>query len=94
MNRIVLIVMAALVATSCTTVREEPVPPVEFGDAFSANGDMATPDQWWLAFDDPGLNQLVDQALAANLDLMGVWDRLDQVRALADEKGQTDTEDA
>lgn len=35
----------------------------------SSAGQKQLPDQWWTAFNDPGLNQLVENVLAGNLDI-------------------------
>lgn len=40
-------------------------------------------DQWWLAFDDPMLVQVVQRALAQNLDLVASVARVQQARAAA-----------
>ncbi|HAT32115.1 MAG TPA: RND transporter [Janthinobacterium sp.] len=39
--------------------------------------------QWWLAFDDPALTQLIDQATAANANLAVAAARVKQARAIA-----------
>lgn len=39
--------------------------------------------QWWLAFDDPALNRLIDAAAQANPSLAGAAARVKQARALA-----------
>src|SRR4051812_16973898 len=51
--------------------------------SFSQSGSSQLPDRWWLAFDDPALAKLVDQALAGNLDLRIAWTRLAQAQAVA-----------
>lgn len=38
---------------------------------------------WWQAFADPALSQLIERALAANLDLHVAFARVDQARAMA-----------
>ncbi|MEO8486133.1 MAG: efflux transporter outer membrane subunit [Betaproteobacteria bacterium] len=51
---------------------------------------MAAPDEaqqkllerWWLAFDDPALTTLIDEALARNLDVAIAFARVEQARAL------------
>ncbi len=54
---------------------------------FSVVGQEQLPEQWWLSFEDPTLDRLIDQALADNLTLKSAWDRLDQARALARKAG-------
>jgi len=51
-----------------------------------ANTELAAIDKealknWWQSFDDPTLNQLMDQALTGNLDLKIALTRIDQARA-------------
>jgi outer membrane protein, multidrug efflux system len=41
----------------------------------------ARPDQWWQAFKDPMLNQLITDAVAANLDLKQALERVKDARA-------------
>ena len=43
--------------------------------------DAQTPDQWWKLYDDPVLNGLVADALAANTDIRVAVARLDRARA-------------
>jgi NodT family efflux transporter outer membrane factor (OMF) lipoprotein len=37
--------------------------------------------EWWLTFEDPGLNSLIERALAGNLDLKGAVARIREARA-------------
>jgi multidrug efflux system outer membrane protein len=43
----------------------------------------AIPDDWWKAFGDPVLDALVEEALAANQDLIAAAARVDEARAFA-----------
>ncbi len=45
--------------------------------------DDAPPEKWWESFGNPELNALVEEALAANLDIRVAWAQLRQVRATA-----------
>ncbi|MCP3951416.1 MAG: efflux transporter outer membrane subunit, partial [Desulfobacterales bacterium] len=56
-------------------------------DRFTASGNMALPDQWWKAFNDPALNTLVEQALSGNLTIKAAYDRLLQAEAAAKKAG-------
>lgn len=47
----------------------------------------APPERWWETFEDPELNALVDEALAANPTLQQAWARLQQARAVAVQAG-------
>lgn len=73
--------LAVLVAGAC----EKPGKGLDLTlpESFSASGDVAMPARWWEAFDDPGLNAVVEEAMSDNLDLLSAWDRLDQARAYA-----------
>jgi multidrug efflux system outer membrane protein len=47
-------------------------------------GTVAAPpdiERWWMRFDDPALTALIDEALAANLDLQVAAARIDEARA-------------
>ena len=41
--------------------------PYDTLDTFSLSGTAEVPSKWWLSFDDPHLNVLVDSALKMNL---------------------------
>ena len=75
-----------LIGACATQVREFP-PPVNVPTAFSASGTRPLADRWWLDFDDPELNALMEEALSANLTLQLAWDRLAQVEAIAKQQG-------
>jgi len=75
-NSIVAIILAAGLAACTTTPTAPPVldlPPATVSDP--------SLEQWWMAFGDPTLNALVDEALAHNLDLAAAMARVDQARA-------------
>ena len=55
----------------------QPPPP------FSASGETETASRWWTAFDDPILNDQIDQALAGNYSLASAQKRVSAARALA-----------
>lgn len=81
----------AVVTTSCSPHRtvESPRPPVDVPDEFAQTAgderevapEEAMPDRWWVAFGDPELNHLVDEALARNFQLGAAWARLEQAEA-------------
>lgn len=56
---------------------------------FSLSGEAAVPMKWWLAFEDPELNALVDSALNVNLSLSNVWYQLEEASALVGIAGST-----
>jgi NodT family efflux transporter outer membrane factor (OMF) lipoprotein len=80
--------LIVIVALGCSPAPQiESTPPVEVPESFSAPGVEPLPDEWWQAFRDPALSDLVRQALAGNMSLRGAWARLDQARAVARREG-------
>ncbi|MFH1740383.1 MAG: efflux transporter outer membrane subunit [bacterium] len=79
-------ISVALWTLSCAVhqVRHDALPPASVPEHFSdSGGTVDPPDRWWVAFNDPALNTLVESTLSDNLDLGTAWARLDQARALA-----------
>ena len=75
--------LLALVGCAAPLPRLAPPLPAQWQHALAA--DKASPADlhgWWHAFADPQLDQLVDQALASNLDVAQAVERLLAVRAL------------
>ncbi|MGE9297222.1 MAG: efflux transporter outer membrane subunit [Puniceicoccales bacterium] len=64
----------------CATKEIEP--PVEVPGAFSQSGTAVVPDRWWTAFNDPGLDEHMERALAFNLTLEAAWERLQEAQAV------------
>lgn len=75
-------VLAALALAACASPRD---PDLRLPAAFEETGEAppgAIPlDTWWVAYDDPELTALVEQALARNPDVRTARSRLDEVRA-------------
>jgi multidrug efflux system outer membrane protein len=69
--------MAAALSACATT--QTPAPALEL-PAMAAE-PVAGADRWWTQFDDPQLTALVEEALAANLDLRIAVARIDEARA-------------
>ena len=63
------------------------VTPVKLPDTFSNSGNSILPDKWWLAFDDPQLDDLIEEALKNNFSILSAWDRLMQAEQLAVKAG-------
>lgn len=85
MNIKYLLVCSTLMLIQACTVPIKPVAtPIVMLDSFSQTGNT-TPlqERWWLAFNDPTLNQLIEQALNNNFSLMAVFNRLQQAEAIA-----------
>jgi len=80
-----------LIATAlggCAMVGPEfSLPPTELSDSWSAEAkeglSTAVPEQadWWKAFNDPGLNLLIEEAYQQNLDLQMAGLRILEARA-------------
>lgn len=74
--------------SSACSVDVKPFPaPVSLPERFSVSGEDSVPDRWWLSFNDPQLNQLIEQALQQNLDLRATFRRLEQAQAIARKAG-------
>ncbi len=76
--------LAALLLTACSATsppREWSVePPPQFS---RPGGDQDLSDRWWLAFHDPRLDKLIEQALSDSFTLQAAWARLRQAEAVA-----------
>lgn len=88
--RAALIAGVALTAAACAVgpnYKAPATPPAAFQNADPAVFTAANPEaQWWKAFGDPVLDQLVGQALGANLDLKIALARVAEARALFTEQ--------
>lgn len=79
----------ALTWTSCA-VRIQPAPmPLDLPQDFSRSGAEELPAQWWLCFNDPSLNVLMDRAFEGNFNLRSAWNRLEQAEAALRKSGAT-----
>jgi len=83
----VLIIATALFVTSCAAPKPDVKPLAEVPHGFSTSGTELLPNQWWLTFNDPALNTLIEEALSGNFSLRSVWDRLSQAEASARKAG-------
>lgn len=90
--------MATLGLAACTTAGPDYRPPASSaattaaaqGDFHSATGpliagEVPLPDHWWRLYDDPRLDTLIEQALAANADLRVADANLTRARAVLQE---------
>jgi multidrug efflux system outer membrane protein len=86
--------LAALLLVACSTVPQLKQPSIDMPSAFKEAPDgtrwkVAQPAEaqargaWWLAFKDPVLNGLIDEATRANASLAVAAARVKQARALA-----------
>jgi multidrug efflux system outer membrane protein len=71
--------VAALLAGCAVTQPAPPVLDLPPTTASAAQNELL--ERWWTAFDDPALTQLVDEALANNLDLKASLARIDAARS-------------
>jgi len=77
----------ALLTASCAAPQPNVKALVEVPTVFSESGTEVLPEHWWLTFNDPNLNLLIEQALRDNFSLRSVWDRLTQAEAVARKAG-------
>ena len=83
--------MTAFVAAGCSPheVRVSHEPAVEIPTTLLPLDEqpelpgVVAPDQWWTAFNDPGLDQALTRSFSENLNLAQAWARLEQARAQA-----------
>ncbi|MDO9239771.1 MAG: efflux transporter outer membrane subunit [Methylicorpusculum sp.] len=73
--------------SACSVEVKEFKTPVAINESFSLTGRASLQERWWLSFNDPTLNQLIDKALQQNLDLIAAYDRLKQAQAIARKTG-------
>lgn len=55
--------------------------------AWSLEGEVTPPDLWWQTFEDPQLNDLMNQLFRGNLALKAAWERMQQFQAIAVQTG-------
>lgn len=67
--------------------RPQPVVPFTMTDTFSESGAEPLPQQWWHAFDDPRLDDLIEEGVMQNFSIRIAWDRLRQARQTAIKAG-------
>ncbi len=78
-----LLAITTAVLLACAPYREPSELQLQSPAMFSDSGERPAPQQWWTAFEDPGLNAAVDRALEDNFDLRVAWQRLQEARAVA-----------
>jgi len=78
-----LVFFLSLLLYACAVPIKEVRSPAIVPEKFTQTGTVALQDHWWLAFDDPHLNQLIDQALSDNFSLLAAFNRLQQAEAIA-----------
>ena len=77
-----LMMMLALVASGCAIGPDYQRPDTDLPKDFGVvQSEARAPERWWSLFQDPVLDRLVDEALAANRDLRAAASRIAQARA-------------
>jgi outer membrane protein, multidrug efflux system len=88
--KLTLVAGISLMAAACAVgpnYKAPATPPAAFQNADPAVFTAANPEaEWWKAFGDPVLDQLVGQAFSANLDLKIAVARVAEARALFSEQ--------
>lgn len=78
------LLLAALLLSACSVgpdYRRPGISAPKQWHAVAAVPAQAQPDQWWRTFNDPVLNRLITDAIAANLDLKQALTRIRDTRA-------------
>lgn len=79
------IIFFSLFIAGCTHTAGDLSAVVLIPEKFSqSSGALQTPDRWWIVFDDPELEVLVEEALQSNLTLRAAYSRLRAAQALFD----------
>ena len=89
-HRRMLMGLAALGLTGCTAGEDFSSPTMKLSNTFlgKPNGPARTNDaKWWLAFNDPVINQIVELGLEQNLDVRRIAARIEQSQGVLDAAG-------
>jgi len=76
-------ILIALLLSSCAMPIKEVSTPTVSPKVFTQVGQASLQKKWWLAFNDPQLNSLINSALSNNFSLLSAYNRLQQAQALA-----------
>lgn len=69
---------------SCATKTVQSDLPFEAPEDFSDSGTVEMPEEWWLSFNDPQLNEVVNHALDSNLNPVAALKRYEAAQAVVD----------
>lgn len=72
---------------ACASADRPVPPPAPLPAHFAASGAEKVAEQWWRAFQDPILDDLIKRALSGNFTLRSAWNRLSQAEAQARKAG-------
>ena len=75
--------LVIILIQACAVPIVEIPPPTAVPEKFTQSGTSTVQEHWWLAFNDPQLNRLIDQALNNNFSLLSTFNRLQQAEAIA-----------
>ena len=92
LHRIVFLGYAALLATGvagCAVGRHDMPELTDIPEEFGQSGRAEVAERWWVDFDDPALNAVIEEGLAGSPSLSMSWDRLSQAEAMARKAGAT-----
>ena len=79
---ILAIAFAAMLLAGCTVGPDYKRPDVDLPKEYGiAQASVPAPERWWAVFNDPVLDRMVEEALAANRDLRAAAERIEQGRA-------------
>src|SRR5258706_1149583 len=79
---ILALAFATMLLAGCTVGPDYKRPDLDLPKEYGiAQASVPAPDRWWGVFNDPVLDGLVDEALAANRDLRAAAARIEQARA-------------
>ena len=81
------VLVLAGVLVGCAKPPRAGWPEVGLPERFSQTGTVPLPERWWLSLGDEALVGLIEEALAQQPGLLGVWARLEQAEALARKAG-------
>ncbi|MEO5676205.1 MAG: hypothetical protein ABIQ84_01545 [Usitatibacter sp.] len=77
-DRRITLPLACLLLSACTLGPDYRRPEVDLPKDFAiAQAQVPAPERWWVVFQDPVLDNLVDEALAANRDLRVAAERIE-----------------
>ncbi|SDO48568.1 efflux transporter outer membrane subunit [Desulforhopalus singaporensis] len=87
LETVLVTVLVVLLLSGCIGVTKRDDLPVAIPENFSEGGRVPYDRKWWLEFDDPQLQTLVEQALGGNLSLLAASNRIAEARAIAAKAG-------
>jgi len=86
---LLLLPILAVGLSGCAVGRHDVPEITGLPETFSATGEASLSEQWWMGFDDPALNAVIEEGLTGSPDLAVWWDRLNHAEALARKAGAT-----